>query len=193
MAFYCLAIIVIIIPFLEIQCNLTSSYLFIDKWWQFLKVSQITWISLVKTDNSKYKLQWIFSYRNINTIWLRRKIKSVGFQDASVTCNNKRQLWSLSLTHFYLPSPNRVLLMEKKMATHSSVLAWEITWTEGAWWTTVHGVSKESDMTVTIEHWTDGRHWVRTCRMNDFLRSSMLDSTFKDSTPDFFLSHLGSL
>ena len=29
------------------------------------------------------------------------------------------------------------------MTTHSSVLAWEIPWTE---WATVHGVSKELDM-----------------------------------------------
>ena len=29
------------------------------------------------------------------------------------------------------------------MATHSSILAWEITQTRGAWRTTVHGVAKE--------------------------------------------------
>ena len=38
--------------------------------------------------------------------------------------------------------------LEKEMATHSSILAWRIPWTEnltdgGAWWaTTVHGVTK---------------------------------------------------
>ena len=32
--------------------------------------------------------------------------------------------------------------MEKKMATHSSILAWEIPWTEGAWWATIHRVAK---------------------------------------------------
>ena len=32
---------------------------------------------------------------------------------------------------------------EKEMATYSSILAWEIPWTE----TIVHGVAKESDMT----------------------------------------------
>ena len=37
--------------------------------------------------------------------------------------------------------------LEKEMATHSSILAWEILWTEGAWWATIHGVTKESDMT----------------------------------------------
>jgi len=36
--------------------------------------------------------------------------------------------------------------LEKEMATHSSILAWKITWIEGAWWATVHGVT-ESDTT----------------------------------------------
>ena len=31
--------------------------------------------------------------------------------------------------------------LEKDMATHSSILAWEIQWT-GAWWAAVHGVTK---------------------------------------------------
>ena len=34
----------------------------------------------------------------------------------------------------------------KEMVTHSSILAWEIPWTRGAWWATVHGVT-ESDIT----------------------------------------------
>ena len=36
--------------------------------------------------------------------------------------------------------------LEKEMATDSSVLAWEIPWIEGAWWATVHGVTKDSDV-----------------------------------------------
>ena len=32
--------------------------------------------------------------------------------------------------------------LEKGMATHSSILAWRIPWTEGAWQATVHGVAK---------------------------------------------------
>ena len=32
--------------------------------------------------------------------------------------------------------------LEKEMETHSSILAWEIPWTEGAWPVTVHGVAK---------------------------------------------------
>ena len=31
--------------------------------------------------------------------------------------------------------------LEKKMATHSSTLAWK-TMDEGAWWATIHGVAK---------------------------------------------------
>ena len=33
-------------------------------------------------------------------------------------------------------------LLEKGMATDSSILAWRIPWTEGAWWATVHEVAK---------------------------------------------------
>ena len=36
--------------------------------------------------------------------------------------------------------------LEKETATHSSILAWEIPWTEGAWWATVHGVTKETQL-----------------------------------------------
>ena len=32
--------------------------------------------------------------------------------------------------------------LEKGMATHSSILAWRIPMDRGAWWATVHGVSK---------------------------------------------------
>ena len=37
--------------------------------------------------------------------------------------------------------------LEKGMANHSSILAWEIPWTEKALWATVHGVAKESETT----------------------------------------------
>ena len=32
--------------------------------------------------------------------------------------------------------------LEEGMATHSSILAWRIPMDGGAWWATVHGVSK---------------------------------------------------
>ena len=37
--------------------------------------------------------------------------------------------------------------LEKESTTHSSILAWKIPWTRGAWWATVHGVAKELDTT----------------------------------------------
>ena len=33
-------------------------------------------------------------------------------------------------------------LLEKGMATHTSILAWRIPMDRGAWWATVHGVAK---------------------------------------------------
>ena len=37
--------------------------------------------------------------------------------------------------------------LEKEMATHSSILSWKIPMDRGAWWATVHGVTKELDAT----------------------------------------------
>ena len=36
--------------------------------------------------------------------------------------------------------------LEKEMAIQSSIFAWEIPWTEGAWWAIVDGVTEELDM-----------------------------------------------
>ena len=40
----------------------------------------------------------------------------------------------------------------KEMAVHSNILVWEIPWTEGAWWATVHGVTKESATTSQLNN-----------------------------------------
>ena len=62
-----------------------------------------------------------------------------------------QELWVQSLGQKYP--------LEKEMATHSSILGWEISWIKvqyswlgnpvdrGAWKATVHGVTKESDAT----------------------------------------------
>ena len=62
-----------------------------------------------------------------------------------------QELWVQSLGQEYP--------LEKEMATHSSILGWEISWIEvqyswlgnpvdrRAWKATVHGVTKESDAT----------------------------------------------
>ena len=42
--------------------------------------------------------------------------------------------------------------LEKEIATHSSVLAWQIPMDRGAWWAIVHGVPRESDMTYWLNN-----------------------------------------
>ena len=48
--------------------------------------------------------------------------------------------------------------LEKGMATHSSILAWRIRWTEEPWKATVHRGCKESDATGRLTH----AHCLRT-------------------------------
>ena len=46
--------------------------------------------------------------------------------------------------------------LEKEMATHSSILAWKIPWTDrGAWCATVHGIAK-SDMSEQLHSHYEG-------------------------------------
>ena len=63
----------------------------------------------------------------------------MGFPSGSVVKNPPLNAADASLIH----GSGRSL--EKEMATHSSILAWEIPWTEA----TVHWVTKELDMTWT--------------------------------------------
>ena len=39
--------------------------------------------------------------------------------------------------------------LEKEMATHSSILAWRIPWTEEAWQTIIHGIARVRHNLVT--------------------------------------------
>ena len=48
-------------------------------------------------------------------------------------------------------------LLEKEIATHSSILAWEIPWTEEPGEATVHGVTKELDMTKQLNNNSNNR------------------------------------
>ena len=45
-------------------------------------------------------------------------------------------------------------LLEEGMATHSSILAWRIPMDRGAWWATVHGVTKSQ---TQLSHWAQHR------------------------------------
>ena len=42
--------------------------------------------------------------------------------------------------------------LEEEMATHSSILAWEISWTEEPGKAEVHGVAKELDTTEQLNN-----------------------------------------
>ena len=48
------------------------------------------------------------------------------------------------------------IILEKEMAAHSNTLAWENPMDRGAWWATVHGVTKSwtwlSDQAHTIKY-----------------------------------------
>ena len=53
----------------------------------------------------------------------------------------------LPIQEMWVQSVGQEDLLEEEMATHSSILAWEIPWTEEPDELTVHGIAKESDMT----------------------------------------------
>ena len=57
----------------------------------------------------------------------------------------------LQMQETWVQSLSQVDPLEKGLATHSSILAWKIPWTEEPWWATVHGVS-ELDTTEATEH-----------------------------------------
>ena len=42
--------------------------------------------------------------------------------------------------------------LEREMATHFSILAWEVSWTDDPSQATVHGAAKESDMTYLLNN-----------------------------------------
>ena len=53
----------------------------------------------------------------------------------------------IRLVKFILTKNKIASPLEKEMANHSSILAWEIPWTEGDWRATILGVAKESYVT----------------------------------------------
>ena len=52
----------------------------------------------------------------------------------------------LLMQETWVPSLGGQDSLKKEVATHFSILAWKIPWTEGAWWATVHGVANKSDL-----------------------------------------------
>ena len=101
----------------------------------------------VSTENislvSQHKAGWDWPQINTQELWKWKEafyILSVvvltwGFPGGSVVKNlpvmQEMQVWS----------PGREDPLEEEMATHSSILAWEIPWTED-WWATIQRVAK---------------------------------------------------
>ena len=50
--------------------------------------------------------------------------------------------YELLLENQIINSNKYCFQLDKEMATHSSILAWRIPWTRGAWQATVHGVTR---------------------------------------------------
>ena len=57
------------------------------------------------------------------------------------------------------------ILLEKEMATHSSMLTWKIPWTE-VWWATVHGVTQSWTQLSTHTH-TNSWYFVKEVKGNE--------------------------
>ena len=53
------------------------------------------------------------------------------------TVKNLPAMWETQVRSLGWEDP-----LEEGMATHSRILAWRITMGRGAWWATVHGVTK---------------------------------------------------
>ena len=71
--------------------------------------------------------------------------------------------------------------LEEEMATHSSILAWEIPWT-GVWWATVHGV-RASEAT---EHTSVGYFPFFLAHSSSSKSTKPLTELFRNSSNLFF-------
>ena len=56
--------------------------------------------------------------------------------------------------------------MEKEMATYSSILAWRIPMDRGAWWATVHGVTKSRTWLKWLSPHSDPSEVISYCSLN---------------------------
>ena len=80
--------------------------------------------------------------------------------------------------------------LEEGMATQSSVLAWRIPMDKGAWWATVLGVCKESEMTERVStapntYSSEWIHAVHICVAQESAIHIQLDSLLLCSSKHF--------
>ena len=74
------------------------------------------------------------------------------------------------------------------MATHFTILAWEVPWTEGAWWATVHRGRKKSNVSEPIL-WRLVQSCIRKLRPPFFFSFNKL---LKVLLYGFIMSHMTS-
>ena len=79
-------------------------------------------------------IAWTLNWRSTDLLWGFLRVPVVknppAMQETYLQCRDQTRVWSLDWE-----DP-----LEEEMATQSSILAWRIPWTRGAWWAT--GVSK---------------------------------------------------
>ena len=84
------------------------------------------------------------------------------------------------MQEIWVPSVGREDPLEEEMATHSSILAWRIPWTEESGWAMVHGVT-ESDTTEQLTHTHTHTHCHNTVGENQRSTYPPHDETFPPS------------
>ena len=119
--------------------------------------------------------------------WRRDRLSTavfLGFPDGS---DSNESPWNLRDLGWEEP-------LEKEMATHSSILAYEIPWTEDAWQATAHGITKVLEMTRWVNNneviWMFAHMWHKSAlRPEISLRSggSLCASVMSDSVQPYGL------
>ena len=131
------------------------------------KIPHASWCDPKKKKLHNYKFKDILQMKQPITIktsqyWKTKKDWTNGdtyFKRASLVVQmvkNLPSMWETWVRSLAWENP-----LEEGMATHSSILAWIIPKDSGAWWATVHGDRKESDMT---KHYTFTAHIKRDYR-----------------------------
>ena len=102
-----------------------TSHILIHSWWKGPGSEHL------RIDSG---ITWTLNWRSTDLLWGFLRIPEVknppAMQETYLQCRDQTRIWSLDWK-----DP-----LEEEMATQSSILAWRIPWTRGAWWAT--GVSK---------------------------------------------------
>ena len=127
------------------------------------------WITIYKI----MKLDpYLIPYTKFNSKWVRDKQQHILYSTGKYSHYLIITLYTHTHTHthihtmeYYSALKRKGILtystvlwafrsLEKEMATHSSILAWRIPWTEEPWQATVHGVAKSQTWLSMYTPWT---------------------------------------